>query len=326
MKKKILIIRLGAIGDVIHTSVIQKSIKMQHPDAEVHLLTSYILAPLMKNDKYLDKLFVFDSSNKDNPFYLLSLGLKFRREKYDAVINLSNSMRNIFLMFLASPKKKIKRCTEPIHAVQSFFQSAKEVYDDLDLPKNLTLAVDVDVQRDVQKMIEDYPRPFVIFSPGGEHNNERQGRVWPIQSWKELGKLVSNKFGGTIFVIGSPAERQNHLELENLENIKIYTGKLTLEQSAALSSEADLFISGDSGPLHIASALNVTTLGLMGSTSPQFCSPYGEQCHTILPKSECAPCHLKICSKLELGEDYTPCMKSITADDIMNLIDEKGLL
>ena len=107
---------------------------------------------------------------------------------------------------------------------------------------------------------------------------------------------------------------------------KVLTGKLTLEESAALYAVSDLFISGDSGPLHIASALNINTIGIMGSTPTYACGPYGEKGYVVEPKSDCKFCEKKVCKLLKEGEKFTPCMQSIEVCDILNLIKEENLL
>ncbi len=325
MSKKILIIRLGAIGDVVHSSVIQQAIKEKHPDAVIHFLTSSLCAPLLCNDKNLEKVHVFDSSKKNNYFYLFKLGLIFRKERFDAVINLSNSIRNNFILAVANPKKVVLRSKNRVHAVDAFYNSAKEVFEDLEKPKNLKLYLSENATSSIDDKIKDYSRPFFIVNPGGENDNNRQGRIWPLQYWEDLSNKLIETYGGTVFVVGSKAEREYHKKIANVSNIIFFTGELSIEESAALFAKADIFVSGDSGPLHMADALGVKTIGIMGSTPALASGPYSELGYSISPTYQCDTGCDRICTKLE-NDIYAPCIKSITPDMILELIKNKEIL
>ncbi len=326
MNKKILIIKLGAIGDVVHTTVIQQVIKEKYPDCEIHFLTSDLIAPLLQNDPNLAKVYGFESDKKDNLLYLIQLGLKFRKEKFDIIINLQNSLRNKFFIKIANPKIVASRSKQRVHAIDAFFNTAKEFFDEIERPENLQLFISGETLKKIEKKIENYKKPIIIISPGGEHNNARQGRIWPLEFWRSLSNNLLEKYSGTIFIVGSKEERGYHKELLDIPGAVLFSGELSLEESACLFSKADLFISGDSGPLHMASALNVTTLGIMGSTPAVACGPFGEKCYSISPEHECVGCGGKPCTKINAGELYSPCIKAITPDIVFDFINQNRLL
>jgi len=318
---------LGAIGDVVHSTIIQQAIKQKHPDYEISFLTSELISPLIENDISLKKVYQFDMKKKNNFLYLFNLGLKLRKEKFDVVFNLTNSLRNTFLSLIINPEKIIKRNKNRVHAVDAFFNSAKKVFSDIEKPKNLKLYLDRNVLKKIASNVEKYPKPYLIISPGGEHDNLRQGRIWPNEYWIELSNKLNNEFKGTIFIAGSKEEQKSHEKLQTQINKSVLmSGKLSLEESACLFSMADLFISGDSGPLHMASALGVKTLGIMGSTPDIACGPYGENGYSIKSEIECIGCDLSKCPKINKNEIYTPCMKLIIPDNVINFIKENLLL
>ena len=321
MSKKILIIRLGAIGDVVHSTIIQQSVKQKYPESEIHFLTSDFIAPLLENDPNLAKVYRFDNNKKDDFFYLCTLGISFRQEKYDIIINLSNSLRNKFLMALAKPKRIVSRNRNRIHAVDSFFNSAKEAFEDIEKPQDLKLSLSTQTIASVEAKTKDYPRPFFVINPGGENDNLRQGRIWSLKNWIDLSNKLIKKYGGTVFVAGSKNEKDYHKELLKIHSAVLFSGELKLDESAALFAMADLFISGDSGPLHMASALGVDTLGLMGSTTAIACGPYGSRGYSVSPLFECPSGCDKIC--LQSQESiYKPCMQSITPEIVFDFICE----
>jgi ADP-heptose:LPS heptosyltransferase len=321
MSKKILIIRLGAIGDVVHSTVIQQAIKEAHSDVQFHFLTSDFITPLLENDPNLAKPWGFDQNKKDDFFYLLSLGLKFRKEKFDAIINLSNSLRNQFMIFVATPKKIVNRSKNRVHAVDAFFNTAKEIFDDIEKPQDLKLSLSTETIASVEEKIASHSRPFFVINPGGENDSLRQGRIWSLENWTNLSNKLIEKYGGTIFIVGSKGEKEYHKELLKINSSVLFSGELTLDESAALLSKADLFISGDSGPLHMASALGINTLGLMGSTGAIACGPYGSKGHSINPLFDCPTGCDKIC--LQSQENiYKPCIQSITPEVVLDFIEK----
>ena len=321
MMKKILVIRFGAIGDVVHTTIIQQSIKQKYPDSEIHFLTSGFIAPLLESDPNLAKVYSFDNSKKDDFLYLLQLGFTFRKEKFDIIINLQNSVRNRLLNLIANPKRIVYRNLHRIHAVDAFFNSAKEVFADIEKPEDLNLYIADKIKDYIDSKIENYPRPFIVINPGGEHDNARQGRIWSVNNWIVLSNKLMEKHGGTVFIVGSKNEKEYHKELLKIQSSVLFSGELKLDESAALFSKADLFISGDSGPLHMASALGVNTLGLMGATDVQACGPYGSKGHVLSSIFECpTPCN-KVC--LQTQEDiYKPCIQSITPEAVFDYIEQ----
>ena len=321
--KKILIIRLGAIGDVVHSTIIPQAIKDKYPEVECHFLTTDFIAPLIENCSYLDKVFKLDNNKKDNFFYLLSLGLKLRKENYNSIINLTNSSRNIFLSFLAAPKKIIKRSKYGTHAVEAFFNTGLGVFSDLELPTNLKLTLSKDLPDIMLPKLAPYKKPFIVLSPGGDNDILRQVRIWPMENWIELGCKLQKKSQGTIFIVGSKSERKYHEICQKIPNSVIFSGELSLKESAFLFSLADLFVSGDSGPLHIASGFETHTIAILGSTDTV---AYGDNSYKVEPSTNCRYCNQKKCSNLKKGEIYTPCISSISPQDVLNLIEEKNLL
>lgn len=321
MAKKVLIIRTGAIGDVVHSTIIQQSIMAKYPDSQIHFLTSKVCASLIKNDKNLKKVHIFDFAKSDNLFYLFKLGLTFRKEKFDIIINLSNTLRNKLLLILANPKKTVYRNRNRVHAVDAFFNSAKDAFDDIEKPSNLKLYLSYETTSAIETKIQNYPRPFFVISPGGEHDNARQGRIWPIDYWIKLSDDLVQKYGGTVFVIGSKGEAKYHEKIQSSKNAVLLSGELNIDESAALISKADLFISGDSGPLHIASALDVKTIGIMGATPATACGPYGDKGYSISPIYKCDTNCNRTCDKLN-GSIYAPCITSITPEVVLDFIEK----
>lgn len=316
--KKILIIKFGAIGDIVHSTVISEAIKGTHADYQIHYLTKDIYAPMLENCPSIDKVLVFNNN-------IWETSKELRKEKYDLVIGLSNSIKIFLLSLLITPKKVVFKGSKGTSWVENYFYTAQKVIKDLKLPNRLVFKNNSDSLEKLSAELNKYPKPHIIVNPGRNTNNARDGRVWNITKWNELIEKIHNNYGGTIFVTGTKSEINFHKPLENSSTI-LLSGKYNLKESCEILSLADLVISVDSGPIHIASAYNIPTLAILGSTSPDKIKPYGENGHYIGPKTNCKYCWKKKCPKLKKDEMFTPCIESIQPIDVFNKITELGLL
>lgn len=324
-KKKVLILRLGAIGDVVHTTIIAEAIKQKHPNYEVHYMTERTISPLLRNNPYIDKIYMWDRDKKDSFRYYIDFQKKLLKERYDIIFNLTNAIRNDLYAYLSFPKKVVHKKMKSGLWVEDYFKTAQKVIKDIELPERLYLGVDEKLDKNIKEYLDAYPKPHIMIVPGGGTNNNRQGRVWNIDNWKQLNDMLLKEYGGTIFTIGSKKERQLHETLKR-EGVIICTGEHKLAESSALLSHADLVVSGDTGPLHIASAHNVPTLALLGSTSPDKIKPYGKNGHYISGEGECKYCWKKKCTYLGQESTYTPCMETISPWMVMDKIIKMKLL
>lgn len=316
--KKVLIIRLGAIGDVVHTMNTYRAIRKIEPNTQIHYLTTKTQACFLENDIDIDKVLVIEKNQLAiNKSHLLAKELK--KENYDLVINLQPSFKTKLLCYLSGIKKCLTyKKTFKKHAVDNFFQTAKKYY------KNAVLQDEMDLYlSDISKLfakeqLSELKRPIIAFNAGGIIS-PRQGRTYPVEKWKELGKHINNSFGGTIILTGTKDDAKFLEPLEQAPYVKSFIGKTTLEENAALIAMCDLMISGDSGPLHIATALKVPSIGLYGSMPINRTGTYGKNCISIKSDMKCVPCNRRKCKYLKnTSKIYTPCMEQINVDEIVN--------
>ncbi len=319
--KKILIMRLGAIGDVVHTTIIAQAIKKSHPDWIIDYLTQSEIAPILENNPYIDNIHKWDTSKRKSIKYLMSTGIELLKQRYDVVFCLTYAIRNFLLSIMSFPKQIVLRKYTKGLWVEDFFESAKSIFPEIKKPKTLCLVPNKKQLLEVKERLKKYPKPHIMFIAGGDTDSHRQGRIWNIDKWKELSEELLKIYGGTIFVCGSKWEKKYHQILEN-DNVVITSGDYSLSGTSALLSQADIVISGDTGTLHIASAHNVKTLALLGSTSPDKIKPYGENGHYISANTGCKYCWQKKCKYLKNGGKYTPCMENITVSMVLDKVKE----
>ena len=325
IRDKILIIRLGAIGDVVHTMNVYRAIKKLYPSTVVHYLTTKTQACFLQNDPDVDKVIVI--SKEELRFGKSKAVIKvLKSEKYDLCINLQPNLKTRFICVCAGIKKCLNyKKTFKIHAVENFFRVAKKHYKQLELPSEMSLHLSKESKNYANEMTDNLTKPLIAFNAGGIIS-PRQGRTYPVDNWLELGKVINEKFGGTIILTGTQDDYVFLKPLESLPSVKSFIGKTSLEQNAAIIGNCDLMISGDSGPLHIATALKVPSIGLFGSMPISRTGTYGKNCISIKSGMACVPCNRRKCKFLKgKSEIYTPCMKSICISSIVEMV-EKLLL
>lgn len=324
-RQKILILRLGAIGDVVLTTIIPYAIKQAYPDCEIHYLTQSENIPLLENNENIDKIFCWQRSQRKSLKYLFETGKQLRKEKYDVIFNLTNAIRNVILSTISCPKKIVFKKNSRKSWVEDYFYTAKTVFKDIELPNRLYLGVNKELNNEISTKLSEYPTPHIVLVVGGRTDKNRQGRLWNIEYWKELREKLNKTYGGTIFITGGKNERDYHNQLANDYTV-VLSGDYDLGGTSALLSQADLVISGDTGPAHIATGHNVKTLALLGSTSPDKIKPYGDNGYFISAQTDCKYCWKKKCPHLKEGEKYTPCMENLLPDMVMDKIKQEKLL
>ncbi len=323
--KKVLIIRNGAIGDVVHTTALFRAIKKAYPNIKIDYATSYVTAPLLKGDEDLNEVFIFEEYSYK---YFLSLVPKIKNKNYDLIINLQPQLKYNLLCAMTGVKTVKYKKDFKKHAVENFLDTAKKELPKMELPSELKIRIS---EKGKQYVLNAFPEiqacKNVVLNMSA--TPQRQGRKWPVDYYKELAIRLINKYNCNIVLTGSAEDKKLTEQLVNLhENIYDFAGKFTLTESAALYSMCDLFISGDTGPLHIASAANnPVCIGLYGSMKISRTGVWGEKHYSMsAEKSElsCIPCNRRIC-KLE-NSQYNPCMKLLKPDTVLDLINCEELL
>jgi len=317
---KILIIRLGAIGDVVHTTNTYRAIKNSFSEVKIHYLTTGTQACFLENDPDIEKVWIVSKEDiKLGKSQALARLLK--QEKYDLVINLQPNFKTRFLVFLSGIKNQlIYKKSFKMHAVENFFQTAQKHFKTLSLPDEMKLFISDEANAYANEQLSSLPRPLIAFNAGGIIS-PRQGRTYPVEKWIELGKLVNEKFGGTIILTGVKEDEKLLSALIEQPSTVSFIGKTSIEQNAAIIGACDIMVSGDSGPLHIASALGVPSIGLYGSMPVKRTGTYGKNCVSIQSPLKCVPCNRRKCKFIKnTGKTYTPCMEQIAPEQVLNKI------
>ena len=320
--KKVLIIRCGAIGDVLHTSEVFRSIKRTYPSCIVHYLTTEIPAKMISADKDIDKIITIEKVKYKDIFQILP---QIKNEKYDVIINLQPSFKLRLLAFLARPQHSFNYDKNlDIHAVYNFYQTAGDNIANLTFKNELKLYIPDEIKENVKRAIPT-EKKFIVFTT--QAGPVREGKKWRVEKFKELALKIVEKYDVSIILTGTNQDRESLKPFENLHpEIYDLAGRFNILESAAMFSLAEYMIGADTGPLHIASATEKPVcIALYGAMAIHRTGLVGEKHHSLKSsKLGCIPCQKRFC-KLRNGE-YSPCLDDITPDDIMKVLEKDNLL
>jgi len=312
--KKILIFRLGAIGDVVHTTALFHSLKVFDPNISIHYLTTKTPAMLLENDHALDRIWV---SEQKSYSYIYNFSKDLKKENFDLCINLQPpTIRNkIFSFFIGARQTLYYKKDFKFHAVENFWETAKPLFKDLTLPEELQLFIPENLKEKFSTLYKE--RNVIGFNMGV--SSTRQGRRWPLNHWRELAKLLMDKYNCKIILTGSIDDKNFSEQIIDLSpDIESYCGKLNILENAALLSICNIVISGDTGPLHIASATGIPVIGLYGAAPISRTGPYGRHAAALCSDRKCVPCNRRQCKYSKKEDLYNPCMEDLIPDRVFN--------
>ncbi len=233
---------------------------------------------------------------------------------FEAGILFTNSFGSALLFFLAKIPERWGYASDgrkPLltKAVRRRILDAPrhQVHDYLDLvsglgmatrPPELRLSVPPEQRDRARRRLSDLGvdllRPLVILSPGASYGPAKR---WPASRFARLAALLQEKNEAAVLIIGSAEEAEIASAIVSSLEIKpfVLTGQTTLPQLLGLISLSSLFISNDSGPMHLANALRVPVLAIFGPTNPEVTGPFERPAEVIKKDVPCWPCSYRTC-------------------------------
>jgi ADP-heptose:LPS heptosyltransferase len=287
-KEKILIIKLGALGDFIQAMGPMKSIRKHHPNAHITLMTTPLFKEYGKKCGYFDEIWYENTRPKLTSIQSwISLRKKLIYSKYDRVYDLQNNDRTN-LYFKLFPKSKrpewVGAAKGASHENNSPERIKGHAFDGH--KQTLALAGIQSVGIDTMDWINDdisslnLNKPYILFVPGSapQHPQKR----WPAQHYGELARQLTAK-GFTIALLGTEAEKSVTDDIMNIcPECKNLTGKTSLFQITSLAHNAAAAIGNDTGPMHIIGPTECPVITIFSKHSnPKRHAPLGENVHTV---------------------------------------------
>lgn len=325
---KILIIKPSSLGDIIHTLPFLKAVKDSYPESQVDWVISRNLKGLLEGNPLINELIVFDKDswkslrNPATTFKeIMSFKKKLGAKYYEIIVDLQGLLRSGIITHFTPGALKIGFADA--REGSRFFYSRKVHVDGAvhAVNKNLVLAKAIGAtvkkvgfplhinSKARDKVLEALGSisEYILISPSSRWQSKR----WPPEYFASL----ISRINMPVVITGSISDRAIVQEIKDEypgETIDL-CGKTDLKELVALINSARVIISNDSGPMHIATALNKPVIALFGPTDYEKTGPYGWQNNknlNILRASvSCSPCLKKKC-------DDPICMKEITVETV----------
>jgi len=329
--KKILIIKPSAWGDIVHTLPFLAVVKKRYPESEIHWVVAKGLHTFLTGHPLIHKLWIMDKSGwkKRNqiPKTLSEINLfrkGLRAEKFDISIDLSGLLRSGLVTLAAGAKYKLGfsdsdegspffythkiKGGDQIHAVDRYLLLAR--YIDCETSE---ISFPFPTLPDISQLLSTLPKRFCILAPSAGKEANR----WPAERFGQL----AAKLSFPSVVIASEADEhiaEKTVAASNGAAINL-AGKTGLKELASLTAQADFFVCNDTGPMHIAAALDIPVFALFGPANPIRTGPYGKGSTVIQEELDCSPCYArKPCTKHNWR-----CMNNLTVDKVYQNISKQ---
>ena len=335
--KKILIIKLIAMGDIIVLLPTVHVVRNKYPNAKIYFLTTPSMKLLLQSSPDIDNIILLNIPQDTTPWGLIRFIHKLRQLKFDIALELTHYYRLVSLItfFSGIPHRigfaisgqgrntmltKKVEYSDNLHEVESFGSISAAINAPL-IDKKLiapTFETTTDDIHYIERLLNDnMMKNPIIIHPGTSAT--AKSRRWSAEKFQQLADELNNK-GYNIIFSGSEEEQPivNKILSLSTKNHLNLVGKTTLGQLLQLFRKAKLVVSLDTGPMHLAAASSIPTLGLFGANTPKKWGPYGLQHKAIYHGPE-TPCtqqqYGKVCNH---PEGYH--MQDITVKEVLEII------
>ena len=330
---RILVIRAGQLGDTAYASSIIEPLRHHYgEDTIIDWVAKSGIGTIFQQDPRINNIFQIKSRRTPLPFNRgkLNVLLHSFTSPYDLVVNLE--LGNIFnvMVRLVRARKKIgmpyKHFSEPqeTHAVDNL----KLIYQSFLKPEDIDHAVPslIGINPEVIKEKFNLPSNYYILVPANSHLDKHTSinhRAWPIDHWKDLMGMMETE-GLNAVIIGGKNESSFFSQFENLPpNIISLVGKTNFPQLIGLIQGAQGVITTDTGPSHIAAAVNTPVYALIGPTNYKRTGPYQTKYNTIYILNANLPCSPCYHTERLLKCNDNKCMSDITPRMVMDAVNSQ---
>jgi len=345
--EKILIVRLSAIGDVVHVLPALRSLRSNFPDSKITWLVEDKASDILKGHPDIDEVITFPRRKWRRNILkidkitnilseIFSFYKKLRKNCYDIVIDFQGNLKSGVMTLMTGSENRIGfekgYCKEfnylfTTHRIRPPHKRMHKI------DKNLTLLRGLDIETSfhrpelpVSKADEKYiskflstnvnnSLPIIVVQPCTSRFGSY--KQWPVSNYALLAdKILESYEANVIFSWGHGEIKVVKKIVGNMKRKALVACKTkSIKQLIELIRRADLFIGGDTGPLHIASILDIPTVGIYGPKDPVIYGPYHGKAVVVRKELWCSPCKRRTCPDPE-------CMTSILPEDIFHAVNK----
>ena len=341
MYQNILVINLMHLGDLMLVTPVLHTLRHNYPNARITLLADAKLADIVQENPHIDACLFIDKKGRDNSTLgILRFAMRLRRNKYDLVVNLHRNERASALAALSGGKRIVgyakpgfsllfdhvspdqHMIMHEVHSHYAALRAAGVIGEPADA--GLEMRLPPAAAEEAERLWAQH------FGPEDKVIALNIGASWTTKRWMDdYFAVVADTYltrGYHVAVMGGPmdvemvdacrAQMREHAH----PHLHIFTGKVSLGVLAGLLRRCILFITTDSGPMHIGVAMNVPVLCMFGASPIPGFYPYDAKSISVRAPVPCHPCRIHECPLG--GEERMGCMKRMPPDLILQYADQ----
>ena len=297
------------LGDtVMATPSIENIIKL-YPDVKITIFGAYVSTAIFDDHTNVENIIVDESKrSKIRSLWLYNEAKKLGN--FDVAISFRESFASkLFIFFTKAKRKEVYKRDKTVvrHQVARYNDFVNTVFYFRAEPGNLKIYFDS----------FKYKKPTLGINPGASYGSAKR---WYPEKFAEVAIQLSKRYDIVIF--GGPSEVdiandiEKALDKATISNYKNVAGKTNIQELCQKIGGLDLFITGDSGPMHVAAAFNVSTVAIFGPTKDKETNQWKNSKGVIVKRDmDCAPCMKRTCPL-----KHHECMKLIEAEDVLEAV------
>jgi heptosyltransferase-2 len=335
--RKLLIRSTNWIGDAVMTTPAIRSIRRNFPDAEITILSLPWVADIFQSSPHVDRVFLYRRDGRHEGLSgKIRLAGDLRRERFDAAILLQNAFEAAFITFLARIPARGGYTTDgrglllthgvkkkPAVAGKHQVHYYQEMLAGLGLTtgrNNLELTVPEESLQWGDRLLGDLAgggtAKIIGLNPGAAYGPAKR---WPAEKFADLAARICRDPETLILIFGTDADREAGDMIiatqADRQRVVSLCGRTTLSQAMALISRCRVFVTNDSGLMHVSAALQTPTVAVFGSTNHVTTGPYSDHAAVVRSEMDCSPCLKTHCPK-----EHFLCMENISARDVFSAV------
>ena len=324
---KILVIKPAAIGDVLLSTPVMENLRYRFPDAEINFLTQKYCKEALTGNPFISRILTYNLE-WDSGWFIIK---KIRKQRYDMVIDLFCNPRTAMITFLSKARYKvgfrfrgrsyaynikIKRRSNEVHNVDF----------NLDALRILGLEIISSVPKYyINEIHREFADNFFIENNlnGSTVIGINPAGTWPTKVWypEKFSELINSFDDGYNFVLfwGNESEKKIADKIKNDSKKKVVLiPAVNLKYMGAIAEKCNVFLTNDTGPMHIASALGVNVVAIFGPTNPKLQGPLNSNSIVVRNESlECLGCNL---TRIEDCRYQHKCMRELSVISVRTAI------
>jgi heptosyltransferase-2 len=332
--KNLLIRGVNWIGDAVMTLPAFRALGRALPETKISLLVKPWVSPVFENNPDIDEIIMY--GNHNGIIGKLKISRILHKKKFCSSILFQNAFDAALITFLAGIKERagynvdgrrflltkaipVPHNRDKVHQIHYYLNLLQQ----LGIPAGYStpyIYITPDERLHAREMFSRMKKPVLGINPGATYGSAKR---WFPDRFAEVATWFISDTGGSAVIFGGESEvdiadeiYKNVIpEFRTSDTLLSLAGKTSLRELISLISECDVFVTNDSGPLHLAYAVRTPMVAIFGSTDPNLTGPPHEADEgnnvVITPSLSCSPCFERTCKNNDMR-----CMYAVTSDDV----------